>query len=145
MKKINKKNLIVVLIILLVVIIGIIILINIINNKSSNQEKELENLFKTMSVEYYKDFYYDKIGNTKEEREAFLKKYKTTGIQVNLDSLSRYNSEINTERIKKFVNEETNEKCDLKNSISILYPKEPYKKDSYEIEIKLDCGFKEEK
>ena len=141
--KIIKKNVALIATILLVIIIGIVILLNCISDKEKklNQQEKLEDLFRTMSTEYYEDFYYNQIGNTQEERENFLIKYKSTGIQINLDSLSRYNSDVNSKRIEKFVNLETNKKCDLKNTISIIYPKEPYKKDSYEINIKLDCGF----
>ena len=143
MRRINKKAVAVLVIVLLVIVVGVIILINLINDKPTNQKQQLEDLFKTMSTEYYEQFYYNQIGSTQEEKETVLKKFEKTGIKISLDSLSRYNSEVNKDRIEQFVNLETNEKCDTKNTISILYPIEPYEKNSYNIEIKLACGFTE--
>lgn len=145
MKNINKKTFAIISIIILVIIVGIIILVNVIGNKPLSQEEKLEELFTTMSVEYYEDHYYNLVGTTQEERESFLKKFKSTGIQFSLDSLSRYNAEVNKKRIEEFVNLETNEKCDIYETTAVVYPKEPYEKDSYEIKVKLDCGFKKEK
>lgn len=147
MRRINKKNLSILIIILLIIIGSIILLVNLLSNdkkKEPNHQEQLEVLFETMIKEYYEEFYYNQIGSTQDKKEEFLKKYKTSGIKINLDSLSRYNSSVNEERIKAFVNKETNEKCNLENSIGIIYPMEPYKKDSHTISVKLDCGFKEE-
>lgn len=146
MRKINKKAIALLAIVLLATVIGIIIIITFKKEeKDLNQKEKLEDLFETMVIEYYENFYYNQIGKTQEERELFLNKYKSTGIQINLDSLSRYNSEVNNKRIEEFVNLDTNKKCDLINTISIIYPKEPFNKDSYEIKIKLNCGFEKER
>lgn len=145
MRRINKKNVGILIGVLLILIVGIIVLVNFINKDElkENKKEKLEELFTTMTKEYYEEFYYNQIGSTQEEKESILKRFETSGIQIKLDSLSRYNSSVNEERIKEFINEETNEKCNLENSISTIYPIKPFKKDSYSIKIKLDCGFSE--
>ena len=39
---------------------------------------------------------------------------------------------------------EMKKQCDKNNSQIIIYPKAPYTQTSYKMDIKLDCGFKEE-
>ena len=41
---------------------------------------------------------------------------------------------------KNMINKDNNKKCDYDNTKAVVYPKEPYKKNSYNIRIQLDCG-----
>ena len=68
-----------------------------------------------------------------------IKKFETTGIKVDLDNLSRQSNE-SKEKVKDFVNDK-NEECNKNNTKVIIYPKDPYGKTNYELEIQLDCGF----
>ena len=73
-----------------------------------------------------------------------LKKYEELGIKVNLDNLSRYNNKENEELVKTFVNNKNNEACNLQDTKVIIYPKSPYNKTDYTIEVQLVCGFEQE-
>lgn len=126
---------------IILIIVLIILAIKFLLTDKNNQKKELTELLTEMSSEFYEDFYYNQIGSTLEEKANFLKKYETIGIKINLDNLSRYNSENNNEKIKKFINEKTKKECNKDNTKAFIYPKDPYEKGSYKIEIVLDCGF----
>lgn len=136
-----KKHLIIVIVAFVVLIAGIIVLFTI--NKSN--ESELKSLLKNIGIEFYEDFYYDQISASDTERATFLTKYKDIGIKINLDNLSRTNFENISSKIDKFVNNKTKKDCDKSNSKAVIYPKEPYGKKDYTVEVILDCGFKEKK
>lgn len=123
------------------ILLVLIITLSLFMIKKDNQEEELTTILKELGSEFYEEFYYDKVGNNLEERRNFLEKYKDIGIKINLDNLSRYNSEKNKEKIEQFVNKKTNQECDKENTMVIIYPNDPYEKDSYKEEIKLICGF----
>lgn len=123
------------------ILLVLIITLSLFMIKKDNQEEELTTILKELGSEFYEEFYYDKVGNNLEERKNFLEKYKDIGIKINLDNLSRYNSEKNKEKIEQFVNKKTNQECDKENTMVIIYPNDPYEKDSYKEEIKLICGF----
>mgnify|MGYP004504579899 CR=1 FL=1 len=123
------------------VLLILIMMLSLFMFKKDNQEEELNQLLKQLGSEFYEEFYYDKVGNNLEERKKFLEKYKDIGIKINLENLSRYNSEQNKDSLAKFVNKKTNQECDKTNTMVIIYPTEPYEKNSYTEEIKLICGF----
>ena len=123
------------------VLLVLIMMLGLFMFKKDNQEEELNQLLKQLGSEFYEEFYYDKVGNNLEERKNFLEKYKDIGIKINLENLSRYNSEQNKDSLAKFVNKKTNQECDKTNTMVIIYPTEPYEKNSYTEEIKLICGF----
>lgn len=123
------------------VLLALIITLSLFIIKKDNQKEELTTILKELGSEFYEEFYYDKVGNNLEERKNFLEKYKDIGIKINLDNLSRYNTEQNKEKIEQFVNKKTNQECDKESTMVIIYPNEPYEKNSYTEEIKLICGF----
>lgn len=123
------------------ILLVLIITLSLFIIKKDNQEEELTTILKELGSEFYEEFYYDKVGNNLGERKNFLEKYKDIGIKINLDNLSRYNSEKNKEKIEQFVNKKTNQECDKESTMVIIYPNEPYEKSSYNEEIKLICGF----
>lgn len=109
--------------------------------KKTNKEDELEILleqFEKIGVDFYENFYYQQIGSTQEEVEQFLEKYNTIGIKINLDNLSRYKTEENSETIEKLI-----EKCNKQNTKVIIYPEEPYEQNSYKTEVATECNFEE--
>lgn len=130
-----KKYSIIIIILVLILIIGLIIIFN------DNQEEKLTNTLKDMGIDFYENFYYEKVGETKEERINSLKRYESTGVKVSLDNLSKYNSYINGELLKQFINKKTSNSCDRNASQVIIYPKDPFGKKNYKISIILDCGF----
>ena len=111
--------------------------------KKGGQEASLSKSLESMGKDFYENFYYTQVGSTDEERADFLSKYETIGIKINLDNLSRYDNNKNSDKINKFVNNKTNKVCDRTNTRVIVYPQKPYNKTSYKIETQLDCGFDE--
>lgn len=114
----------------------------------NNNEKAIERKTKQLAKDYYENYYYEtlkKDGGLKNQKEVekFLKLYEKMGIELSLDRISSYNSkkyDMN-EELKSFKNRRKKTPCDLKKTKAILYPKKPYKKGDYTIEVKLDCGF----
>lgn len=135
--KYNKKRSIVIIVssILAIVLLILTIGVFVFSDKKSQLDKYLE----TMGSEFYENYYYEKIGTDLEERSAFLKEFETIGIKVNLDTLSKYNGTKNDEMISKFVNKKTKEKCDMKKTKVVFYPRDPYKAESYVMETIIEC------
>lgn len=103
--------------------------------KKGGQEASLSKSLESMGKDFYENFYYTQVGSTDEERANFLSKYETIGIKINLDNLSRYDNNKNSDKINKA--------CDRTNTRVIVYPQKPYNQTSYKIETQLDCGFYE--
>lgn len=139
----NKKN----IIMMIGAIVGFVLIVVIallLITRGGSQEKKLKSRMEELGKDFYENFYYKQVGSTDEEKVAFLKKYESIGIKVNLDNLARYNTKENSKILEEFVNNKTKKECDKNNSQIIIYPKDPYNQTSYKIEVKLDCGFKEE-
>jgi len=135
-EKVNKKRVIFIAIIL-ILFIGVITFVFLHNTN----EKKLERSLRDMGKDFYENYYYDQTGETEKEKEAFLAKFKTVGIKVNLDNLSRYKNEENAEKIKAFVNKDTKKECNKETTRVIIYPQEKYGKTDYDLKVELDCGF----
>lgn len=142
--KLNNKNIMIMAGAVIGIIVIVIVLISIISNGDNSQQKQLEKRMEELGQDFYENFYYKQLGTT-DDREDFLKKYETLGIKVNLDNLARYNKDDTEEILKEFVNKKTDKQCDKLNSKVVIYPQDPYKQTSYKIEVKLDCGFEEQK
>ena len=140
--RLNRKNCFIAITTLILIIA--IILIIIFSSKKSEEDK-LNDMLKELGVNFYDNFYYDQVGTNDTERKEFVKKYETIGIKVNLDNLSRLNSDESKKMVDKFVNSKTKKECDKSNTRVIIYPKTPYEKDSYDIKTELVCGFDESK
>lgn len=109
--------------------------------KLRKQEEKLTELLRGMGEDFYENYYYKMAGETQEEKVTYLSKYSKSGVHINIDNLSRYNSKVNKGKIEKFVNKTTNEKCDLNESIVTIIPKEPYGEKDYDLKVTLICGF----
>ncbi len=105
----------------------------------------LENDLEVMGKDFYENFYYDQLKSSDEERSEFLSKFQSQGIKINLSNLVRSNKEVNEEKAKEFVNPKTKEPCDMENTKVIIYPKSPYGKKDYTIEVDLVCGLEDDK
>lgn len=139
----NKRNLIIIVSALVLICAIIFCLVLVPKNKSN--EKELTAKMQEMGKEFYETFYYKQVGTTDENRAAFLKKYETIGIKVNLDNLSRYSGKDSNSILNEFVNNQSKKNCDKYNTQVVIYPQTPYNQKSYKIEVVLDCGFEQEK
>ena len=144
-KPVNKNNGIICIVIGVVLVVALIVAACIMFIKKGGQEASLSKSLESMGKDFYENFYYTQVGSTDEERANFLSKYETIGIKINLDNLSRYDNNKNSDKINKFVNNKTNKACDRTNTRVIVYPQKPYNQTSYKIETQLDCGFDEVK
>ena len=143
-KKINKKIIIISSIVLVIIIIFVLLLF-IKPFEGKSQEQNLTNRLEELGIDFYENFYYNQISKDDKERSEFLEKYTDIGIKINLDNLSRFKVEETEKIVKEFVNTETKKECDKVNSMVVIYPKEPYEKKSYSIDVILECGNKETK
>ena len=137
-KPINNKifyNIIGVVVIVVLIVLGLIFFV--FNDNKKQLTKELENVGKN----FYENYYYDKVGKDEKERPSLLSKYSTRGIKVDLENLAS-SSGNKDELLNKFVNKKTKEKCNEINTKVTIYPKDPYGRKDYTIEVELDCGFK---
>jgi len=112
----------------------------------SNQA-ELETKLRDLASDFYANFYYSQLETAYDDDKLkeFLAKYTETGIKINLDNLSRYSSE-NYDTAKEaqaFVNNKTDEKCDLAQTQATIYPQSPFSKNDFDITVQLSCGFSE--
>ena len=138
-RKKSNKTVVIIVIALFIVIAAVLFVVF---NKPSNK-KELETSLTEMGKSFYENFYYEQIGSSADERSTLLSKFTTIGIKIDLDNLGRYNNGEFSDEIKEFKNNKTDEKCNKTNTKVIIYPKSPYGKTDYKIEVKLDCGFDE--
>ncbi len=137
----NKSKAVVCLVIGIILVIALIAMAIIMFFGGVTPEAKLTKSLKSMGSDFYENFYYEQVGSTKDERATFLSKYETIGIKINLENLSRYDNSKYEKEIKNFVNNKTNKQCNKENTKVEIYPTSPYEKDSYTMEIKLDCGF----
>ncbi len=134
----NKKGMVIVGVIAVLIVVLILLFV-----LKDNTKVNLESTLKDMGIDFYENFYYDKAGDSDEERAAVLQKYKEIGIKINLDNLQRYNSEQNAPKIKEFVNPKTKEQCNFDDTMVIIYPKENYGKKDYDIKVNIVCGLED--
>jgi hypothetical protein len=95
-----------------------------------------------MGNEIYMSYYYPSVSSGKnlDETKEFLQKYETIGLKFNLTELEKYSEDFSN-KIKNFKNGDKS--CDKTNTMVIIYPTSPYGKNNYNVQVSLDCGFKE--
>ncbi len=138
-KNTSSKEIFKIIIILgLLVVVFAVILFLAKNFRMSLEDRLNKNLIE-LGEEFYSDYYYGdiSINKTSDEVSKFLSKFETTGISVNLDTLSKYDNERRKSKVSKF--EKGN--CDTLNTKVIIYPKSPYGKRDYSITAELHCEF----
>lgn len=96
----------------------------------SDHERLAKNEFEALVSNYYEDYFYEKITDTKA-----LDKYKETGLSVlTLRQLVLHEPSLGgTENIEKY--------CDLNLSYAKIFPQEPYGKKNYRVEYKYVCDW----
>lgn len=102
-----------------------------------NNDEKLAASLEEMGRDWYENFYYD--GFDEKKRADILSRFKDIGIKVDIDNLSRYNTEANAETLKDFKMDEEGG-CDKTETKVIIKPQDPYGKTDYAIETKLVCG-----
>lgn len=112
------------------------------SNQEAKQDKKIEKKLREeleeMGADFYENYYYKTTGDNDEERKKFVKKYHEMGIKIDLDNLSKSDSDIveeNKDEFKKY-------DCDKTDTKVIIYPQEPFGKNDYKIETELKCSIK---
>lgn len=139
LKRKVKRVIIAVLIFLLMIVVSLIS-INVFGT-SDYQEKMNKRLEEVGKI-YYEETFYNRFENNA-ERNEYLKKFEDLGFKVNLTSIiSSYKDSKERDKIvKKFTPKKDSDKCDFDNSFVTIYPKSPYSKSDYKIDVKMECGF----
>ncbi len=137
------------LVVVVIVIVGVTLLFGK-SHALPNQKEVLENRLKELAKEFYEVHYYPNLVSsttkkpmTDEEKKEFAQKFKDTGITLDLSGLARLYGEQKDSILEEFKNGD--KACNYDNTKVVIYPKDPYAINSYEIDVKLDCGFEEEK
>lgn len=135
----NKKIVVIILITIILTILGL--LITLVIKGIPMTEENIVNKLTSMGEEIYINYYYPELSKDKTEEEVtnYLKQFDKIGLKFNLTELEKYN-----ETFKKNISEfkSRDKSCNKNNSMVIIYPQSPYLSTSFNIEIKLDCGFK---
>ena len=119
----------------LVLFIGVICLTG-----CGSNEKELTGNLEKLGKSFYEDFYYPSQAKSQKDVKDFVKRFEKTGIKVNLANISKF-SKVDKKLVDSMINKKTKKKCDTEKSVVTIYPKKPYGKTDYKIEVTLDCGF----
>ncbi|MBO5182850.1 MAG: hypothetical protein J6B64_00390 [Bacilli bacterium] len=137
----KKKNRIIIIMLILVLLILGFVIASFIKSTLGYGEERIVKELTSMGEEIYNDYYYPSISSEKSEEDIsnFLKAYERIGLKFNLNELEKYNSNFK-EKISKFKN--NNKQCNKDDTMVVIYPKSPYGKTDYTLEIKLECGFK---
>ena len=121
-----------------VVVVAIIVGIFVFKNKSN--EEALKGNLEKLGKSFYEEFYYPSQEKSQKDVKDFVKRFEKTGIKVNLENIAK-TSKADKTLIEAMVNNKTKKKCDSANSYVVIYPKKPYGKTDYKIEVTLSCGF----
>lgn len=131
---------------ILSIIFAIILLVVVIfaaymsKTKDQREKEKLNNEFILLTKDFYKDYYYNIIASSDEDRKSKLSQFKDLGIMVSLDDMTKYDISKRDEKLKKFTNYKTGASCDYENSKAKIFPYEPYGKEDIRVEVDLICG-----
>lgn len=107
-------------------------------DKTQGERDSLENTLKDMAADFYENFYYDQVKQISKE-EDYLSKFEVIGIKISLENLKDFENGKYISKVDRFVNSKTKVSCNKYNTVALIYPKAPYGKVDYEIEVNLEC------
>ena len=84
--------------------------------------------------------YYSQVSEITEDMPTFLANFQEEGISMSINVLIDNGVITEDEAKENMKNKDNDTKCDYDNTKAVIYPEEPYKKDSYKVRIQLDCG-----
>ena len=134
----NKKY-IIVGILISILVIGLVAFVLFNKYRKQKEEDYLYNQLNRVVKEYYKDYYYNTLGNNDDIRKTNAEKFKSVGIKISLNDLSKYKSD-NSEILNKFKNSQTNANCDYDKTIITIYPIDPYGNENIRVDSNIVCG-----
>ena len=128
-KKGNKKIIFVItIIIILVLFLGVLVFLNL------DTEKRAETRLKQLSKIFYKYYYEDNSDKKdKDKIKVFLSNYSTTGLTIRLKDMETY---IDTKKVENY---KDLKKCNAEETKITIYPKSPYGKEDFKVELNLKC------
>lgn len=127
-KKGNKKIIFVITIIILVLFLGVLVFLNL------DTEKRAETRLKQLSKVFYKYYYEDNSDKKdKDKIKVFLSNYSTTGLTIRLKDMETY---IDTKKVENY---KDLKKCNAEETKITIYPKSPYGKEDFKVELNLKC------
>jgi len=104
------------------------------------EKQSLDTLMEEVGRDFYENHYYAYTGTTLEERKNLLSKYSKVGIKITIQNLDKENKT----KIETFIQDSKMVlSCDENQTRVIIYPKEPFEKDSYDMKVELKCENKE--
>ena len=143
-RRFNTKNILIIGIVLVVFVITLVFSTNNFSRATGdtmeNKEEALKRKLEKLGGDFYTNFYYPQINNAyaSNVRDEFLSRYTATGIKVNLDNLSRYNS-LSYNMVEELM--PYSDDCNQEETVIVIYPSEPYGSNDFKIEINLVCDF----
>lgn len=128
-KKGNKKIIFVItIIIILVLFLGVLVFLNL------DTEKRAETRLKQLSKVFYKYYYEDNSDKKdKDKIKVFLSNYSSTGLTIKLKDMETY---IDTKKVENY---KDLKKCNAEETKITIYPKSPYGKEDFKVELNLKC------
>lgn len=129
----QKKNILVVaLVIIIILCILLFVAFRTKNHESKIDDNTLQDKLEKIGSDFYENYYYS---NLSDEEKAKLSNYKDNGIRIDITNLNVIISidEDIQNQLKK-------DKCDFNQTKIAIYPKEPYSKQDYSIELELSCN-----
>ena len=117
----------VLLICIIVLIVGIIIGSILYLNSNYKLSLDRKNNIQRVGREYYENYYYPSVGGD------YIKKYKDNSIKIPLSTIS------NSNNLSVKIKDKLFDKCDVNNTYIEITPVSPFKSDSYNIKVNLDC------
>ncbi len=127
----------------LIISIMIVLIISVIVGKMNNKQDEQERLTSYLKQEvkaFYEKNYYPQILDSIEDAKLFLSNFEKDGITISIEKLIENNVITEETAKKKFINKDNHKLCNFENTKVIIYPKDPYEKNSYTLKTILDCN-----
>lgn len=138
-KKVSNYDLFIYISAAIVLVIAILVCARVFAKKTL--EPKLSNSLSKMGETFYTEFYYEQVSNGKSSEEIAnsLGNFKDIGIKIDLENLAKYSDDFKKE-VANFKNVK-GEACNQKTTRAVIYPKAPYGKKDYKVEVELDCNF----
>lgn len=119
--------------IILIILIIIFIVPSFKHKKNYNDDNSnfLEEQLKKIGKQFYENYYYS---NLSSEEYAKLANFSNNGIRIDITNL-----EVIISLDDSIKNQLEKDNCDFDQTKIVIYPKEPYGKQDYSVELELSC------
>lgn len=144
LNSIDKKKIMIyagIAFILILIIVIAIVARNISKNNRTEKER-LTDYIQNKAENFYQDSYYPQVSKLTDDIETFLSNFQNEGISMSINVLIDNGAMTEEDAKNNMKNKDDDIKCDYDNTKAVIYPKSPYKKNSYDIRVQLDCGLK---